>query len=89
MIANEHYINKINKIREKFTRGHISPISILEKLISRPKTTFNLPYISICQTKKIIKKLKASNSLGHDESSIKISKKHNQKMHFKFTYQFS
>ena len=54
-IANKHYINKINKIREKFTRGHISPISILEKLIVRPKSTFNLPYISIGQTKKIIK----------------------------------
>ena len=40
-----------------------------------PKSKFILPKISISQTKKLIKGMKASNSVGHDLASIKIYKK--------------
>ena len=74
-IANKFYIDKINKIRENFTPNVVNNIEILGSLIDKPKSKFILPKISISQTKKIIKGMKASNSVGHDLASIKIYKK--------------
>lgn len=74
-IANKFYIDKINKIRDSFTPNEVDHIEILESLIEKPKSKFILPKISISQTKKLIKGMKASNSVGLDLASIKIYKK--------------
>ena len=73
-IANQHFIKKINTIRNKFIHSNITHIQILEKLISKPKSKFTIPYITVKQTKILIRKMKSSNSTGHDLSSIKIYK---------------
>ena len=74
-IANCHYIQKIVNIRNKFTPSVVSPIDILKKIQARPKNKFKLPLITIEETKTIIKKLKSSNSTGHDLATTKIYKK--------------
>merc|ERR1712240_633465 len=73
-IANNHFINKTTKIRNNFIPSTISHIQILKQLIEKPKFKFTLPHIIIQQTKKLIRKMKLSNSTGHDSSSIKIYK---------------
>ena len=73
-ITNKFHIYKINKIRELFSPNNVTPLDIFKKLVPKPKSKFKLPYITIKQ-KKLIKKLKASNSLGYDNCSIKIYKK--------------
>ena len=73
-IASAHFINKIKEIRNNFTPSPISHTQILEQLITKPKCKFILPYITIKQTKKLIRNMKSSNSTGHDSSSIKIYK---------------
>ena len=73
-IANSHYINKILNIRSKFTPSNVTHINILEKIIPKPSSKFTLPYISTKQVSKIIQKMKSSNSIGHDCSSIKLKK---------------
>ena len=73
-IASEHFINKITKIRNKFTSSQITHIQILEQLINKPRCKFKIPYITTKQTKKLIRNMKSSNSTGHDLSSIKIYK---------------
>ena len=74
-IANEFYISKIVTIREKFTKSITTPINILEKIIKKPTSIFKLPLITLEETKKLIKSMKSSNSIGHDKTSIKIYKK--------------
>ena len=74
-IANEFFIAKINDIRKKFTPSTCDPIKILDTLIPRNKNTFKLPLITVTDTKKIIKKLKNSNSTGHDSISNRVIKK--------------
>ena len=73
-IASNHFINKIIKKRNNFTPSTITHTQILEQLITKPKCKFILPHITIKQTKKLIRKMKSSNSTGHDSSSIKIYK---------------
>ena len=73
-IANKHFINKINNIRSKFTHNKVTHTQILEQLISKPRSKFRIPYITVKQTKKMIRKMKSSNSTGHYLSSIKIYK---------------
>ena len=67
-------MNKMIKIRNNFTPSTITHTQILEQLISKPQCKFTLPHITIKQTKKLIRKMKSSNSTGHDSSSIKIYK---------------
>ena len=74
-ISNQHYIAQIDTIRNKFTKSDLSHLDILKKLIPKPKTKMKIPFITIDKTKEIIKKMKSSNSLGHDCASIKIYKK--------------
>ena len=56
--ANTFFIEKVKKIRAELPKINSDPIEILSKLIPRCNDTFNLPFITIEQTKKIIKKLK-------------------------------
>ena len=67
-IANQHYIDKINKIRAYVTPSIVTPIDILSAICKKPSNECKLPYVKISKTKKIIKNLKASNAIGHDES---------------------
>ena len=73
-VANQHFINKIKKIRSKFTSSNLTHIQILEQLINKPKSKFKIPYITVKQTKKLIRNMKSSNSTGNDLFSMKIYK---------------
>ena len=53
----------------------MSPIKILQHLISRNKNTFILPLITINETIKIIKNMKSTHSTGHDLLTSYIIKK--------------
>ena len=67
-------------MRDYFSTPNISSKTILEKLIPKPKSKFELPEITLSETKKLINKLDSSNAVGHDNSSIKIYKKLNEKI---------
>ena len=73
--ANTFFIEKVKKIRAELPKINSDPIEILSKLIPRCNDTFNLPFITIEQTKKIIRKLKNSNSTGFDRTNSRIIKK--------------
>ena len=74
-IANTHYVNKINTLRNTFKALTLNPIHILSALIPHTQHTFTLPYITIEETIKIITSAKSSHSTGHDNISMHILKK--------------
>ena len=75
-IANEYFIRKIDIIRSKFTDNiKVSPMDILRALIPEVKDTLVIPVPSISDIADIIKKSKASHSLGNDIISMSIIKK--------------
>ena len=53
----------------------MGPIDILKELIPSTNNKFTLPQITLPEIKLIIKKLKNSNSTGHDNVSNKIIKR--------------
>ena len=52
-IANRHYIDKIDKIRQNFKKHRLTHIDLLKMIVPRPKTTFRLLYITLDQTIKL------------------------------------
>ena len=69
-----HFINKIIQIRNKFKPPHMDPIYLLKRLIVKPLSQFKLKEITLEVTKKIIKAMKASNTVGFDRISSKVLK---------------
>ena len=65
-IANRHYIDKIDKIRNNFKQHRLTHIDLLKMIILQPTSTFRLPYITLEQTIKLIQNMKTSNKTGHD-----------------------
>ena len=74
-IANNFFIDKIIQIRNGFTTSEVNPIDILSSLIPRCTNEFELPFITIEETKQLIKKFKNPYSVGHDDINNKIIKK--------------
>ena len=75
-IANEHFIAKISKIRDKFSKNPmVTPIQILSRLIPRNTNEINLLPATIEQVNGIIKKAKPKNSTGSNIISMIIIKK--------------
>ena len=75
-IANNHYKNKVEKIRKSFTTNHnIDPIQLLHNLIPKPNTTFELPLPTHNDIAEIIKKATSSYSVGNDIINMNIIKK--------------
>ena len=54
-ISNNFFIEKIQKIRDSFTKTLVNPIDILNYLIPRNKNEFTLSLITIKETQNIIK----------------------------------
>ena len=79
-IANNFFINKINKIKSTFTKTQITPIQILSKLRPRVNEKLEIPPIKQSEMIKIIISLKNSNCTGHDDISNKIIKKLTQQI---------
>ena len=52
-IANRHYIDKIDKIRQNFKKHRLTHIDLLKMIVLRPKTTFSILYITLDQTIKL------------------------------------
>ena len=73
-ISNNYFIQKIKNIRKTFTQSDNDPLEILKILKPRNKNEFKIPFITIGETKKIIKELKSSNSTGYDDINSKILK---------------
>merc|ERR1712240_202393 len=74
-IANDYYINSIKKLRDKIPQTNVTPIDILKKIYKRSQTTLEIPIPTIQQITQIIKKAKSTNSVGHDNISMKMIKK--------------
>ena len=74
-IANQHYINKITRIRHSFKTLTLNPINILTHLIPRSHNTFILPLITLTQTLDILTKAKGTHSTGHDAITMHTLKK--------------
>merc|ERR1712240_498642 len=74
--SNNFFINKVNKIREKFSKvNRTSAINILNELLPRSNNNLQFKYIDSKGFKKILKRAKGSNSLGNDIISMKTLKK--------------
>merc|ERR1712240_36348 len=74
-IANNYYINSIKTLRERIPQTAVTPIDILKKIYKRQQTTLEIPIPTIPQIAQIIKKAKSTNSVGHDNISMKMLKK--------------
>ena len=75
-IANTHYIQKIKKISDDL-KSDKDPIYLLNKVIPRKSNhdNFKLKFISIKETIKMIRSLKATYSTGEDDINNDIIKK--------------
>ena len=74
--ANQFFINKVKKLRDNFKSNfNTSPIEILNYLLKRNTNSFQFKTISNNGVKNLIKKAKATNSLGNDLISMKTIKK--------------
>ena len=63
-------------MRSKFTtNNNVTPLQILQYLIPKKNTKFTLPLPTIKDINKIIKKAKASNSVGNDIITMRTIKK--------------
>lgn len=72
---NKFFINKIKKLREKLLNSPKSdPLDKLKKQMNKRNLHFKLRTITANQVRKIIKKLKNTNSTGSDTISTKIIK---------------
>ena len=74
-IANDHYINSIQKLRDNIPNVPVTPIYILKNIYPRNKNTFTIPLPTVSDIRNIILKSKSKNSVDHDHISIKILKK--------------
>ncbi len=74
-IANKHYIDKIQHIRDNLTKYTLDPINILKILIPRTTQTLTIPPITLQQTIDLITKSDNSNSTGHDSITMTTLKK--------------
>ena len=75
-IANEFFIEKIQKIRESFSVNvNISAIEILQKLVPKCQNNFEIKMATVDDIARIIAKMKPKNSKGNDITNIKIIKK--------------
>ena len=73
-VFNDHFIDKVNKIRRGFRNDSEDPIEILEKLVKKPESKFTIPEITLKETYNIITNMKSSNSSGFDEITSKTIK---------------
>merc|ERR1712243_133998 len=74
-IANNYYINSIKTLRERIPQTAVTPIDILKKIYKRQQTILEIPIPTIPQIARIIKKAKSTNSVGHNNISMKMIKK--------------
>ena len=74
-LANTHYVDKVNKIRQAFKKLTLNPIHILSTLIPRQQHTLTIPPITLAQTEEIIRNSPSSHSSGHDDITMHILKK--------------
>ena len=72
---NDHYINKIKRIKSNFPKDSIKSIDILKKLKPKVKTQLIIPPITISKTKSLISKLSNSYATGWDNITNRILKK--------------
>ena len=87
--TNEFFIKKIRKIRRKFPSNCYDPLLILNKLIGRNRDTFNLPLLTIQDTKKLIKKAKNSWTICDGDISMNCLKKLNNEIAPHLTHLFN
>ena len=73
-LFNKYFIEKIEKIREKFKTNNKTAMDILSSLIEKPKTTFTFKTTDVYTIYKIIDKSKHSKSAGSDAITMSILK---------------
>ena len=74
-ICNNFFVQKVKNIRSIFYYNRVCPLEMLSKIRPRVDNDLVIPMITIAETKKLIDKLKNSNSTGHDEILYRIIKK--------------
>ena len=74
--ANNHFINKIAKLRESFTNNFkVTHIDILNQLVPKNSNKFRIKKVTHNDIKNIIKRAKSTNATGNDLISMKTIKK--------------
>ena len=76
-IANKFYINKVKNLRTKFKNTSYDPIDILHRLFKKNENKFDIPMMTIKDTKDLIKNAKYSWTVCNDEISMMVLKKIN------------
>ena len=76
-IANKFYINKIKNLRTIFKNTSYDPIDILYRLFNKNENKFDIPIMTIKDTKDLIKNAKYSWTVCNDEISMMVLKKIN------------
>ena len=71
---NNYFISKIRDIRKDFNDKDNKAMELLENMIEKPKTSFDLQPVKVHQVYEIIDKAKRSNSTGHDSISMNVVK---------------
>ena len=87
--ANTFFTNKISEIRNKFSTNIINPMTILEHLIPRNKNNFEIPLLTINDTKKLIKGAKNSWTICNTNLSMNVLKKINTLISQHLTHLFN
>ena len=71
---NEYFTNKIKDIRKNFDDKNELALSILSKLVEKPKTKFKFKAVTVYEVYEAISKSKNTNSSGKDGISMRILK---------------
>ena len=66
-ICNNHYIEKIEKLRKSLANEKHDPMDMLRLLIPRNEETLEIPMASITQVRHLIMSMKSSGSTGYDD----------------------
>ena len=71
---NQYFTKKIKKMRNNLNGDTSKAMKVLEKLIKKLKSEFELKPVNVNKVYEVIQKSKASNSMGHDNLSMNIIK---------------
>ena len=71
---NEYFIDKIEKIQEKFDDKDDQQMNILQRLIKKPESTLEVNQITVNEMYEPIVRMKSSTSCGFDQLSSKTIK---------------
>ena len=71
-IANKFFIDKIVKLRDKFTYSTVDPMLFVRKLFDKNDNEFTIPLLTVKDVSVLIKNAKNSWTLNCDDISMNV-----------------